>query len=128
MMKIDKRVVINITRDSVTERLADYLDNLKHKYRGAETEQIRNWIIASYQMQELGGGVVDAWLSVERNGELDGLTRAEKSQVLISMLERISGTQTEPAIPEKIKSEDKTEKKQEPPSAGIPDLVQDYST
>ena len=42
-------------------------------------------------MQEIGGGIIDAWLGMEENGELKHLSKDEKAQILINMLDRISG-------------------------------------
>lgn len=133
MLKIDKRIVIGITEETITERLHKFLNRSRNKGRGVETEHLRNWIITGFQLQELGGGVMDAWMSVERNGELDGLSKSEKASVLISMLERIADREpVKPGLLVEAQREpaQKPAQKPEIPAvlADINDMVQDYST
>lgn len=87
MLKIDKRLTINVADGSVTERMADTLNGGRVKI----TESLRNWCIAGYQLHELGGGVIHAWLGMEANGELDGMESGEKADVLINLLHLAKG-------------------------------------
>ena len=96
MLKIDKRVNIPVYMGSVTERMANYLDDSEKKGMVSCVERLRRWSVVGFQLQELGGGIVEAWLSMERDGELNDKSKAEKAEILIHMLERVSGSGVKP--------------------------------
>ena len=55
------------------------------------------WVL---MFEEIGNGVMDAWLSMERNGELDNLSKKEKADRLIKLLSWFQGDQdVEPIAP-----------------------------
>ena len=89
---IDKRLIIKASSGDVTERMFDYLEDVDRKRRQKVIDLLRSFSIFGFMVQELGGGVVDSMLSMEANGELDGMTEQQKAAVLISKLELISGT------------------------------------
>ena len=88
---IDKRLVIRVTDGTVTERMWSHLSDADKKGRSEVLDLLRSFSVFGYMVQELGGGVIDAFQSMERNGELEGMDTKERAEVLISMLERISG-------------------------------------
>ena len=90
MIHIDKRIIIPVVDNTSSERLLNQLKEGEKK--GVKvTDNLRKYIFAGFQLQEIGGGIIDAWLGMEENGELKHLSKDEKAQILINMLDRISG-------------------------------------
>ena len=129
MVKIDKRLVIPVVRDTVTERISDHLH--ESEKRGIQiTENLRTFTIAGFQLQELGGGVIDSFLGMERNGELHGLSRQDRAKILINMLERVAGIVSDPVEISSEPEKPETEKEETEPvkkMSDIASLVADYS-
>ena len=89
MLKIDKRLNIGVQPGTVTERMALYLEESDKAGFVSYVERLRRWSIIGFQLQELGGGVLEGWQAMERDGELDGMSRAQKAVVLSDLLKRV---------------------------------------
>ena len=89
MLKIDKRLHIGVQPGTVTERMATYLEESEKAGFVSYIERLRRWSIIGFQLQELGGGVLEGWQAMERNGELDGMSRAQKARILSDLLQRV---------------------------------------
>ena len=91
MLKIDKRIVINVHRGTVTERMANYLIESEQVGMVSTVKRLQQWSLAGFLLEELGGGVLNAWVAMEQNGELANLTRSERSQKIVTLLGNITG-------------------------------------
>ena len=91
MLKIDKRLTITVHKGTVTERMADLIQESETGRHGFSGERLRTWSIVGFLLEELGNGVMDAWLAMERNGELEGMSKAERADKLSGFLRNVSG-------------------------------------
>ena len=86
MLKIDKRLTITVAPGTVTQRMAVYLDESEKRGLINTVESLRRFSIGGYILQELGSGVLDAVLSMEINGELEGLNKSERAKRIIKIM------------------------------------------
>ncbi len=87
MNQLNKKITFPIIPGSVSERLANTLED--ERKGGGINRAMHGWLLAGYQLQELGGGVVETWLALEKNGEMDGMNKTQKARVLCGLLERM---------------------------------------
>lgn len=95
MLKIDKRLTITVAPGTVTYRMASYLEESEKRGLINTVESLRRFAIGGYILQELGSGVLDAVLSMEINGELDGLNKSDRAKQIIKIMR--SAVDDEPA-------------------------------
>ena len=113
MNQLNKKITFPILPGTVSERLADALED--ERKAGGINRALQAWVIAGFQLQELGGGVVETWLALEKNGELAGMTKTQKARVLCELLERLEKLET--AEPVKIRANPPAPKKTAKPKA-----------
>ena len=87
MKTINKKLAFVAVPGTVTERLSHAMDTEKNT--GNMNRAMTQWITAGFQLQELGAGVIETWLAMEKNGEMASLTRAQKAHVLANLLARV---------------------------------------
>jgi len=117
MLKIDKRLNIPVQEGTVTERMARYLDDSENAGFVSYIERLRRWSIIGFQLQEIGGGVLEGWQAMERNGELNGMSRADKARVLSDLLQRVIDSEKKPVPTSQKPPEKKPEKALKPISS-----------
>ena len=91
LKKIDKRLTIPVAYGEVSERMWNHMESSVRKGQ-KEINILRSFCTFGFMVQELGGGVIDAFLSMESNGELEGMSAQQRAEVLIKKLQLVSGT------------------------------------
>ena len=99
--------------DPVTERLSVLLDEKRKRKRGALAETINRYMIGAQGLQELGNGILPAWVEMVESGQLDEATQSERAHALGRLLLSVTGeipqaktppATTEPGRPQRLRS------------------------
>ena len=77
---------------TVSERLESALED--ERKGGGINRALQSWVVAGFQLQELGGGILETWLALEKNGELAGMSKDKRARVLVNLLERLDNLET----------------------------------
>ena len=86
MARLQETVNLKLNPDTVTDRIAATLDRAKQRGRGFGSACNKRWYVGGFMLEELGGGILGAFIAMEDRGELDGMTATQKKSVLIKLL------------------------------------------
>ena len=92
MNQLNKKLSLSVVPGTVTERLVNALE--EERKGGGINRALQAWVIAGFQLQELGGGILETWLALEKNGELSGMSKKERARVFIHLLNRLDTLET----------------------------------
>ena len=95
--------------DAIAQRLDQWLQVQRDRGRGRVTEATTRCVIGGFGLQELGNGVLAAWVDMCESGELEGLTPEEKCSKLVRLLVPGSQPAPTPAPPVEAPQSDATE-------------------
>ena len=90
MSKLTKTITLNITPGNITERLQTSLQAAEQQGRGAPMQLLRQWLLGGFLLSELGHGILESLLAMDRDGQLEALSQADKALFLNRLLERMT--------------------------------------
>ncbi|MGI9277850.1 MAG: hypothetical protein ACR2PT_23755 [Endozoicomonas sp.] len=95
--KLKKMVTLDTPPGSAAERLAQRMQQSELEGHGRPMQYMRQWLQTGFLVSELGHGILESWLAMERDGHTRGMSQKQKAQRLIELLQRTNWESSLPA-------------------------------
>ena len=90
MSKFRKVITMDAPADSTAERLNQRLEQVSQQGHGSSMINMRAWLQTGFLFSELGHGVMESWLAMDREGRFGHMTAREKADWLVNQLQNVS--------------------------------------
>ena len=85
MSKIEHKITIPVKPGTVLERMETAIDEQKKERKASEA--MKKWLTMGFLVSEMGGGILELFLTLEDCGQLQGKTPHETALSLVKMIQ-----------------------------------------